>query len=259
MLARSYLQLGRIKDAVPAFAKAMALNADDPRLLADYADALAVTNDRNLEGEPLKLIERALKLDPDNLKALALAGTAAFNRKDYAGAVRHWEKMAQVAPQGSPFMAQLGESIAEARKLGGMPAAPKMAAAEAPSPSPSPAAPAVATAALRGTVKLAPALAQQAAPNDTVFIFARPATGSRMPLALVRKQVKDLPFEFALDDSLAMSPAAKLSMHTQVIVDARVSKTGQAQPSAGDLTGHSSPIANNATGVVIEISDVVRN
>jgi len=267
MLARSYLQLGRIKDAVPAFAKALAQNGDDPRLLADYADALAVTNNRDLEGEPLKLIERALKLDPNNLKALALAGTASFNRKDYAGAVRHWEKMAQVAPAGSPFLVQLGESIAEARQLGGMPPAPKTPTAAAPSPpplspspspSPSPTA-ATGTAALRGTVRLAPALAQQAAPNDTVFIFARPATGSRMPLALVRKQVKDLPFEFALDDSLAMSPAAKLSMHAQVIIDARVSKTGQAQPSAGDLTGRSAPIANNATGVVIEISDVVRN
>jgi cytochrome c-type biogenesis protein CcmH len=261
MLARSYLQLGRVADAVPAFAKAVALQGDDPRLLSDYADALAVTNNRSLEGEPLKLIERALKLDPNNLKSLALAGTAAFNRKDYAGAVRHWEKMSQVAPAGSPFLVQLGESIAEARQLGGMPAAPQATAAAAPTPTPAaPApAPAVATTALRGTVRLAPSLAQQAAPNDTVFIYARPAAGSRMPLAILRKQVKDLPLEFSLDDSLAMSPAAKLSMHTQVIVDARVSKSGQAQPTPGDLTGRSAPIANNASGVVIEISEVVRN
>lgn len=169
--------------------------------------------------------------------------------------------MSQVAPAGSPFLVQLGESIAEARQLGGMPAAPQATAAAAPTPIPAaPApAPAVATTALRGTVRLAPSLAQQAAPNDTVFIYARPAAGSRMPLAILRKQVKDLPLEFSLDDSLAMSPAAKLSMHTQVIVDARVSKSGQAQPTPGDLTGRSAPIANNATGVVIEISEVVRN
>jgi cytochrome c-type biogenesis protein CcmH len=261
MLARSYLQLGRVADAVPAFAKAVALKGDDPRLLADYADALAVTNNRSIEGEPLKLIERALKLDPNNLKSLALAGTAAFNRKDYAGAVRHWEKMAQVAPPDSPFLVQLNESLAEARQLGGMPAATPKALAAAPTPPAATlAAPAAAaTGALRGTVKLAPALAKQAAPTDTVFIYARPAEGSRMPLAILRKQVKDLPFEFALDDSLAMSPAATLSMHAKVIVDVRVTKTGQAQAAPGDLTGRTAPIANNATGVVIEISDVVRN
>ncbi|MFN5167904.1 MAG: c-type cytochrome biogenesis protein CcmI, partial [Pseudomonadota bacterium] len=111
---------------------------------------------------------------------------------------------------------------------------------------------------LRGTVRLAPALAAQAKPEDTVFVFARPAEGSRMPLAIVRKQVKDLPLEFALDDRLAMTPAARLSLHPKVVVDARVSKSGQAQPSAGDLAGRTGIVANDATGLVVEINEVVK-
>ena len=262
MLARSYSRLGRFGEAVPAYAKAVALNGNDANLLADYADALAVNSDRKIEGEPLKLVERALKLEPENPKALALAGTAAFDRKDYAGAVRYWEKLAEVAPPDNQFMAQLQSSIAEARDLGGLgPAASKAATAAAPRAAA--AAPPVAAAGggavVRGTVRLAPAVAKLAAPTDTVFIYARAAEGPRMPLAILRKQVKDLPIEFALDDSQAMSPASRLSLFPKVVVSARVSKSGQAQPSAGDLSGESAAVANDASGVGVEINEVVKN
>jgi len=269
MLARSYVQLGRFPDAVPAFAKAVALRSEDASLLADYADAMAVANNRTLEGEPTKLIERALKADPKNLKALALAGTAAYDRKDYAGAVRYWEQLARNAPADSPFANQLGESIAEARKLAGMPAAattfaPAAAPPAAPMTQNAPAAPAEGAAAtasaatVRGTVRLAPAVAKLAAPEDTVFIYARAAEGPRMPLAILRKQVKDLPFAFTLDDSMAMSPAMKMSTFPKIVIDARVSKNGQAQAGPGDITGRSAPIDHNASGVVVEIADVVK-
>ena len=94
--------------------------ADDARLLADYADTLALKNNRNLEGEPMKLVERALKIEPTNLKALSLAGAAAFNRQDYAGAVRYWEQVAKNAPPDSPYLPQVQSSIAEARERGGL-------------------------------------------------------------------------------------------------------------------------------------------
>lgn len=270
MLARSYARLGRHAEAVPAFDKAVALQGSNAGLLADYADALAVQNNRSLEGRPLQLIEQALKLEPDNGKALALAGTAAFNRKDYAGAVRHWERLAQVAPAGSGFAQQLQDSIAEARTLGGMgPGQPAPSAAVAAAPAPAapasaaapPAGPAVAaagTANLQGSVRLSPAVARLAAPTDTVFVFARAAEGPRMPLAILRYQVKDLPVNFKLDDSQAMSPATRLSAFPQVVISARVSKSGQATPSAGDLTGQSPPVANSARGVVVDIDEVVK-
>ncbi len=265
MLARSYSRLGRFAEAVPAYAKAVAQSGNDANLLADYADALAVNNDRKIAGEPLKLVERALKLEPDNAKALALAGTAAFDRKDYAGAVRHWERLAQVAPPDNQFMAQLQGSIAEARELGGLgPGKAVAALAAAPAPAASmPTAAATATTGakptVRGTVRLAPAMAKLVAPTDTVFIFARAAEGPRMPLAILRKQVKDLPAEYSLDDSLAMSPAARLSLFPKIVVSARVSKSGQAQPSPGDLSGQSAAVANNASGVGVEINEVVKN
>lgn len=252
MLARSYAVLGRHAEAVPAYERAVALREGDPQLLADYADALAMRNNGDLAGEPLRLIERALKIDPRHLKALSLAGTAAFDRKDYASAVRHWSAILEAAPPGSDYIAQVQASIDEARQLGGLPAAPAAT-------SPAPQAAAQRAAAVSGTVSLAPALAAQAAPDDTVFVFARAADGPRMPLAILRKQVRDLPFEFTLDDSLSMSPAARLSGAARVVVGARISKSGQAVPSPGDLAGQSAAVDVGSRGLKIEIAEVVKN
>jgi cytochrome c-type biogenesis protein CcmH len=113
--------------------------------------------------------------------------------------------------------------------------------------------------AVQGSVRLSAALAAQAQPGDTLFIFARAAEGPRMPLAIVRHTVKDLPLEFKLDDSMAMAPEMRLSLHPKVIISARISKSGQATPTAGDLLGESAAVANNATGVAIEINELVRN
>lgn len=247
MLARSYAVLGRHAEAVPTYRKALALGGDDAGVLTDLADALGVVNGRNLAGEPTRLIERALKLDPDHVKALALAGTAAYDRKDYANAVRHWERIVQVAPAGSSYLEQVRASIAEARELGGLPAA------KAP---PAPPQAAAANASVSGTVTIAPELAARASPQDTVFVYARAADG-RMPLAIVRRTVADLPFEFRLDDSLAMSPAAKLSTQSRVVIAARVSKSGDATPKAGDFAGQSAPVAVGASGLKIVIAQTV--
>ena len=268
MLARSYSRLGRHAEAVPAYEKAVALQGQDARLLADYADTLAVQNNRSLAGAPMKLVERALKIDPTSPKALALAGTDAFERKDYPAAVRHWETLAQGMPADSALMPELQGSIAQARQLGGLPkaaapfaaAAPAVAAAAMPAPGPAPtqATAAPGASALQGSVRLSPALAKLASPTDTVFIFARAAEGPRMPLAILRMQVKDLPLKFTLDDSSAMSPATRLSQHPRVVVSARVSKSGQATPAPGDLVGQSAPVDNTAGAVDIEINDMVK-
>jgi cytochrome c-type biogenesis protein CcmH len=249
MLGRSYAVLGRHELAVPAFKQAVAMRPGDAVLIADYADALIVTNGRSIEGESSRLIAQALKIDPNNLKALSLAGTAAFERKDYAGALRHWEKMAQVAPN-SEFVLQIQSGIDEARKLmGGQP----MAAAAQVAPQPTPAA----GTSVSGVVTLRAALVGKAAPDDTLFVFARPSEGSRMPLAILRKQVKDLPLTFTLDDSMAMSPATRLSLAKNVVVGARISKGGDATPKPGDLQGVSAPVSPGAGGLKIEIAEVV--
>ena len=266
MLGRSYAVLGRHAEAVPAYRRSLALRPNDAALLSDMADALAMVNGRNLAGEPTTLVEQALKLEPDNMKALSLAGSAAFDRSDYATAVKHWERVAALAAPDSPWLPRVRESIAEARARGGMPPAAEVAAAAPaasavqPVPSAKDATAATPGATIRGTVTLAAALRAKAAPEDTVFVFARPAEGPRMPLAIVRKQVKDLPFEFVLDDSTAMSPASRLSTQTRVVVNARISKSGDAMPQPGDLSGQSAPLAldpKGNTGLQIEISQVV--
>jgi cytochrome c-type biogenesis protein CcmH len=255
MLARSYTVLGRHPEALPAYERAVALRADDAQLLADYADSLAVKNQRVLAGEPMKWVEKALKIDPRNVKALALAGTNAFDRKDYAGAVKYWEQVVQFGPADSNYVQQVQASLAEARELGGLPPA-----AVKPATAATAAAPTVSLSnkQVSGTVSLAPALASQAGPEDTLFVFARGPEGKGMPLAILRKKVKDLPLQFTLDDSLAMSPAAKISGVASVVVSARISKTGEAFPQPGDLSGQTGPVNLGTGSLKVEIRDVVK-
>ena len=261
MLGRSYAALGQAPQALAAFERALKLKPDDASTLADYADASAVQNGGTLEGEPLKLIERALKADPTHVKALVLAGTAAFNRQDYAGAIAYWERAVKIGPAESGLVEMARGGITEARERGKLPAtaqanATKPALSPAPSSAPSPVA--AAASGIRGRVSLAPALQGRTQPDDTVFVFARPANGSRMPLAILRLQVKDLPASFTLDDSLAMSPAARLSAAGAVVVGARISKSGQALPQPGDLEGLIGPVPVGSAGLNLVIANDVK-
>ncbi|HTL25004.1 MAG TPA: c-type cytochrome biogenesis protein CcmI, partial [Burkholderiales bacterium] len=244
LLARSYGAFGRFRESADAYATAVKLRPGDAQLLADYADALGMALGRKLEGEPEKLVARALEIDPRNLKALALAGTAAFERKDFAAAAKYWERMLPLVPPDSEDARSIRSNLDEALAMAKGGAPPVTAAAP--------------KGGLRGEVKIAPAIAAQAAPTDTVFIFARAAQGPPMPLAVLRKQVRDLPVQFSLDDSMAMAPGANLSGAPQVIVGARVSKSGSPTAQPGDLQGLSAPVANDASGVTIVIDTVVR-
>ena len=261
LLARAYGALQRFPEASQAYARAVALSPNDAQLLADHADVLAMLQNRSVSGEPARLVARALLIDPKNQKALALAGSAAFEQKDFALAVTHWTLARQLAPADSEFAAGLDSSIAEARGLaagaGGVAAAPASAAAANATTMPAPA-PASTTpsAAVTGRVTLTPALAARVAPTDTVFIFARAADGPRMPLAILKRQVSDLPISFTLDDSQAMSPEMKLSKFASVVVGARISKSGQATPTAGDLTGQSKPLAAGGPAIELVIDSV---
>lgn len=257
MLARSYGVQGRYAEAVVAHKRLQALKPQDAQVLADYADALAMANNRTLDGEPEALILRAVKLDPANVKALALAGTVAFNHDDYKAAVAYWERAVQLADPASGYAQQLQGALAEARQRGKLP--PAAGSASAPSAqSAAPAGPGAASATVSGRVSLQAGLQGQVGPGDTVFIYARAPTGSRMPLAILKKKVSDLPLDFTLDDSLAMSPAARLSSAPQVVVGARISKSGNATPSPGDFETLSAPVAVGARGLKLEIDTPVR-
>lgn len=266
VLARTYYATGRAADATQAFERAAAIAPNDASLLADYADALGVAQGRSLDGKPGELIQRALKADPGHWKANALAGTVAFNRKQYAKAVEHWERVKIGVPAGSPIASSIDASIAEAKQLAGIPVDAKVAAASTLPASAAAAAPAtpskpgsapVGGGKIAGTVKLEPTLAAAVSPDDAVYVFARPADGSRMPLALLRKQVKDLPLTFTLDDSMAMSASMKLSDHGQVIIGARVSRSGNAMPQSGDLEALSPAVKVGTQGLVLVIDRTI--
>ena len=245
LLGRSYSVMGRFGEAADAYAKAAARAPRDAQLLADFADVLAMARGRSLQGEPEKLALRALEIEPGNLKALALAGSAAFERKDYAAAAAQWERMlAYVAPD-SEDARSIQQNIAQARSLAG-----EKLSSSKPLPS--------SAAALRGTVSLSPKLKDKASPDDTVFVFARAAQGPPMPLAVARVRVRDLPYRFALDDSMAMTPELKLSAFPKVVVTARISKGGIATAQPGDLQGASAPVANDAAAVNVVIDGFVR-
>ncbi|MCE9659145.1 MAG: tetratricopeptide repeat protein [Burkholderiales bacterium] len=259
MLARSYTVLGRFAEALPAYARATELLPGNASLLADYADTVAATKRTANNPESIALIERALKIEPTHPKALALAGTADYDRGDYAGAIRRWQAILDRVPAESELGQQVAASIAEARgKLGGAAAsAPPATTTANATAGAAPFAAASAAAGVSGTVTLAPALAAQAGPGDTVFVFARAAGGGRMPLAVQKATVADLPLRFRLDDSMAMAPGMTISSAKQVVVSARVSKSGQATPSAGDLSGESAPVAPGATAIAVRIDRVV--
>jgi cytochrome c-type biogenesis protein CcmH len=251
MLARSYAAMGRYAEASDAYENLVRLVPNDASLLADYADTLAMATNRSLQGKPENLIDRALKIDPKNLKAIALSGSAAFERKDYAGAAARWQKVLELVPRDSDIARSTLTSINEAQSLMGQApsAQPQLAQADADKGQA-----AASGAKVEGTVDIDPALRAQAADTDVVFIFARAAEGPRFPLAVLRKQVKDLPVKFVLDDSMSMMPNAKLSNFPMVVVGARVSKTGSATPASGDLEGVTEPVAPGATNLKIRIN-----
>jgi cytochrome c-type biogenesis protein CcmH len=254
LLGRSYTVLRRYAEAADAYAKAAARAPRDAQLLADFADVLAMARGQTLEGEPEKLVLRALEIDPKNLKALALAGTAAFERRDYAGAARHWGRMLPLVPPGSEDAEQIKANVEEAR-------ARAAAAGQKPPPQQQLAQQKQAAQkrdALRGTVRISPKLKDQVQPDETVFIFARAEKGPPMPLAVLRAKVRELPLAFSLDDSMAMAPELKLSSFDRVIVTARVSKAGGATAQPGDLQGSSAPVGNRAASVEVLIDTVVR-
>ena len=219
MLARSYRILGRNTEAANAYARAGSFIDSDPQLLADYADVLAANANGNFAGKPQQLINKALAQDPNNLLALWLSGTAAFNVQNYKAAVQSWEKLAKQLPGESDEARAIAASIAEARSKGGLASA---------------SAPAISNQGVSGQVDISPELKPKIKAGDVLMVIAR-KPGERMPVAVLKTPVTAFPISFVLNDALAMSPNALISQIPEVSVEVRISKTGMAMPEAGDL------------------------
>ncbi len=222
MLGRSFYYVQQFDKAAMAYARAIELVPQESAdLYADYADAQALANNRNLQGKPMQAAERGVQIDPTHVKALWLAGTGAYQAQNWQKAKQYWEQLLTQLPSGSENAQMIEANLAEVYQfLGEQPPQRTVAAASGVSVS--------------GTVELSPELQGKVSADDVVFIFARAAEGPRMPLAILRKHVSDLPMTFTLDDSMAMTPAMKMSNFDKLVIGARVSKSGTAMPQPGD-------------------------
>ena len=244
MLGRIQRALARYDEADLALQKSLALARNDD-VMIERAEVLAQKNNGNFKGEPWAIINAVLKVDPTHGNALLLAGSAAFSEGRFKEALAYWERVKASLPPASPDAAALAEAIDQAReRLGMPPLSPATNMANAPaSAGVLTAKPASdGTERITGRVSIDPALAAQVSPQDIVFIYANAAEGPRMPLAIIRTTVDKLPYDFILDDSLAMNPQMKLSQVTSVMVRARISKTGNAMPQPGDFGASVGPV-----------------
>jgi cytochrome c-type biogenesis protein CcmH len=251
LYARSSAALGRYDESAKAYEHLMKLAPGDAQVMVDYADVLGMAQGRSLAGRPSEIVKNALMIDPDNRKALALAATAAMDAGNYAESIGYWERLAAVLPPGSDDDKEVREVIGELRSRAGMAPAPATAIAKAP-------APALPTGkSVSGVVTVAPEVASKIAVTDTLFVFARAEGGPRAPLAVLRGSAKQLPLQFALDDTMAMSPQWSLSHASDVRIEARISKSGNAAPQPGDVVGTSAVVKPGAKDVRIVIDKVL--
>jgi cytochrome c-type biogenesis protein CcmH len=251
MLGRSYMQMNRYGEAAEAFSRLRALVGDVPEVLVREASARALQRGGKLAGKPAELVQQALSQAPDHPQALWLAATAAYQAGDRQEALGYYRRVAPML-EGQPRQ-QVQSMI---RELGGTvdEEAPAVSSSQ---PDSAPVEQA-ASASLQVQVNLDPGLRDRAAPDQTVFIFAKAVNGPPMPLAVVRKTVADLPVTVTLDESQAMVPQMTLARFDRVTVGARISGSGQPVAQPGDLEGESEPVSTNTSQTVdITIDSIV--
>ena len=255
MLGRVQRARGHFEESAEALGKALALSRDD-NLSIERAEVLAQQNGGSFAGEPWAIIQRVLTADPHHLNALFLAGSASYAEMNFRSALRFWERAREVVPADSPDAPELDRAIAEAREKMGLPAIPPRAAGATADTQASKAT--LAATSISGRVTLVKELKGLVAPTDTVFVYATPVTGSRMPVAIVRTTADKLPLDFVLDDSTAMNPSVKLSSMDEVTVRVRISKSGQATAQPGDYGVSLTPVKPGSKGLNLMVRDTLQ-
>ena len=250
MLGRTYRTLENFDASIKAYDAALKLSADDD-LQLERIEVMAMQRQGNFDGEPWRVIRDILQKDPQHYGALLTAGSASYAERKYADALKYWEQARKPLEANHPDLPGLENAIATVRETMGLPA--KAASIGSSTSSGSAAS---STLNVSGQISLSAALKAKASPNDAVFVYATPANGDRMPLAIMKTTVSQLPLNFTLDDSTAMTPDRKLSTAGEVFIKVRVSKSGNAMPQSGDLTGGSEgPVKVGSKGLKIEIKD----
>jgi cytochrome c-type biogenesis protein CcmH len=221
-----------------AYEKVVELRAMSAQAWADYADVLGSLSGGSLSGDAAAAIDSALRIDPNNPKALWLKASQAHEEHRFSDALAGWRRLKAVLPPGSPDAPIIDANIAEAQSL----------AKGAPSPSGGSGPASIEAAAqVSGTVSLDARLSNRVSPQATLFIYAKAADSPGPPLAVLRVTPGGWPVSFHLDDSMAMLPSRRLSQFDKVIVEARISRSGQATPASGDLYV-TSPVVHPAPG-----------
>jgi cytochrome c-type biogenesis protein CcmH len=251
ILARSYSALGRWPEAWKAYQFAIELLPETASLLSGQAEALAIINGRVLKGQPMVLVKRALELDPEDVKALELAGYNALQESNHAEAVVYLQRLLKLLPPDTPYASNVQVAMLEAQRLasGGAPASPPQQNSSAAAPA--------SDQVIRGSLEITPELKAKLGKDDIIFLFARPLQGGP-PVAAVRGPAIQLPMDFELSERLAMNPGNLLSMHKEVVLVARVSKSGGPMAQPGDLEGSVSGVKVGASGVNLVIDKVVQ-
>jgi cytochrome c-type biogenesis protein CcmH len=237
MLTNSYSTLERYPEALRAVDNLYRLRNNDPTVLIRYADIMSLANGGIYAGKPTELINEALKLDPENANGLWLAGLAASERGDINDAVNYWKRLIPKLEEDSKPQQQIKEFIqlainqvdGEQKDDGQLENSPTTSQEHR----------------IQINVSLSPELINEVNDEDTVFIYAHAISGPPMPIAILHKKVSDLPIDAILDDSSAMIPNNKLSLHEQVKLTARISKSGNAKPEPGDLYGSMDSVKTN--------------
>ena len=239
MLGRTYAIMGRFKEASKVYENLLAKSPDSPEALVNYADVFAMTQDGSLMGKPIELINKALSIDPKNPKALALAGTAKFEQGEFKQAAIYWEELLAIIPAESKLAQSVSGSIKQAKSLASGSKEDVLIAKQQLSKSEKNIEKKDALPTISGVVKISSNLSSKPSPGDTLYIYARAKNGPKMPLAIVRLQAKDLPAKFTLKDGMGMNPNMKLTSFPEVVISARITKSGKAIPASGDLQGFS--------------------
>ncbi|MGN6520964.1 MAG: tetratricopeptide repeat protein [Dokdonella sp.] len=264
LLARAYQATGRAQESLDAYRRAHAIAKDNAALTVEYAQALAVVAPgHRIDGEARSLLDGVLEADPANQRALWLVGISDFQAGHYDAAIARWNRLLPLLGPGEVADSVREQiALAQARRDGKEPpASPSAVTGSEAATTGSAAAPNGATSAsapkLTVQVSLDPKLADRLDPAATLFVFARAASGPPMPLAIQRLKASQLPLDVTLDESNGMLPNLKLSMFTQVVIGARVSKSGNAMPQSGDLQVLSAPTDVHRTEPVALVIDEV--
>lgn len=252
LLGRSRMATGDAGAAMSAYRRARELAPEHPEVLVALAEAIAQDSDHQLAGEPRALIEEALRRDPTHQRALWFAGIAAWQAGAYEDAASRWETLLAQLDPDSEVADSVRQQLRAARmEVGGAEAGPpavSQAEPEVDSPEPD-------RTSVTANIRIADSLTDRYGDGDLVFVFARPASGPGVPLAVKRFPAGQLPATVTLGPDDAMRPENALTPNSEIIVGARISKSGSATPRAGDLEGSSDPIVVGDTPTLTVVID----